>query len=44
MPPHCQMSIDDGGGGMREMQSLGIGGVILFGLPETKDEDGLRRL
>ena len=33
------MSIDEAGpASAREVQSLGIGGVILFGLPETKDE------
>ena len=32
------MSIDEMVKECREVQSLGIGGVILFGLPETKDE------
>src|SRR5947208_809457 len=38
MPPHCQISIDVVVEECREILSLGIGGVILFGLPETKDE------
>ncbi|HWE52572.1 MAG TPA: porphobilinogen synthase, partial [Bryobacteraceae bacterium] len=38
MPPHCQISIDVAVEECREVQSLGIGGVILFGLPESKDE------
>jgi porphobilinogen synthase len=39
MPPHCQLSIDNAVEECREVKSLGIGGVILFGLPETKDEE-----
>jgi porphobilinogen synthase len=39
MPPHCQLSIDAAVEECRETQSLGIGGVILFGLPESKDEE-----
>jgi porphobilinogen synthase len=39
MPPHCQLSIDAAVEECREVQSLGIGGVILFGLPESKDEE-----
>jgi porphobilinogen synthase len=38
MPPHCQVSVDVAVEECREIQSLGISGVILFGLPETKDE------
>jgi len=38
MPPQCQLSIDTAIEECREIHSLGIGGVILFGLPETKDE------
>lgn len=40
MPPHCQLSIDAALEECREVHSLGIGGVILFGLPATKDECG----
>jgi porphobilinogen synthase len=39
MPPHCQLSIDMAVEECREVKALGIGGVILFGLPETKDEE-----
>jgi len=39
MPPHCQLSIDVAVEECREIQQLGIGGIILFGLPESKDEE-----
>src|SRR6185437_6852385 len=39
MPPHCQLSIDLAVEECREIQALGIAGIILFGLPEFKDED-----
>ena len=38
MPGNYHMSIDELTRECAEVQSLGIGGVILFGLPETKDE------
>jgi len=38
MPGNYQMSIDETVRDCEEVQSLGIGGIILFGLPETKDE------
>jgi len=38
MPENYQMSVDEVVRECEEVQSLGIGGVILFGLPETKDE------
>ena len=38
MPGNYQMSVDRLVEECREVASLGIGGVILFGLPETKDE------
>src|SRR5689334_10824386 len=38
MPDNYQMSIDQTVKECEELVSLGIGGVILFGLPETKDE------
>jgi porphobilinogen synthase len=38
MPGNFQMSIDELVRECAEVQSLGIGGVILFGLPESKDE------
>ena len=39
MPPHCQLSIDTAVEECHEIRDLGIGGIILFGLPESKDED-----
>jgi porphobilinogen synthase len=38
MPSNYQMSVDEMVKECREVESLGIGGIILFGLPETKDE------
>jgi porphobilinogen synthase len=38
MPPHCQLSIDAAVEECRKVEELGIGGVILFGLPESKDD------
>src|SRR5579862_6435358 len=38
MPGNYQLSIDEFVKECEEVHSLGIGGVILFGLPETKDE------
>jgi porphobilinogen synthase len=38
MPDNYQMSVDQVVKECAEVQSLGIGGVILFGLPESKDE------
>ena len=37
MPGNYQLSVDELVRECAEVQSLGIGGVILFGLPETKD-------
>jgi porphobilinogen synthase len=38
MPGHFQISVDEAVRECADVKSLGIGGVILFGLPETKDE------
>ena len=38
MPGNFQLSIDELVKECAEVQALGIGGVILFGLPESKDE------
>ncbi len=38
MPGNFQMSVDQLVRECEEVRSLGLGGVILFGLPETKDE------
>jgi len=39
MPPQCQLSVDAAVEECREIKDLGIGGVILFGLPESKDDE-----
>jgi porphobilinogen synthase len=39
MPGNFQLSIDELVKECSEAQSLGIGGVILFGIPESKDEE-----
>ncbi len=39
MPGNAQMSVDKIVGECREIHSLGIGGVILFGIPKHKDEE-----
>jgi porphobilinogen synthase len=38
MPGNYQWSVDTLVSEVREVRSLGIGGVILFGIPESKDE------
>ncbi len=38
MPGNYQLSIDELVKECAEAASLGIGGIILFGIPETKDE------
>jgi porphobilinogen synthase len=38
MPGNAQMSVDRIVEECREVQSLGIGGIILFGIPASKDE------
>src|ERR1022692_5181457 len=38
MPGNFQMSVDQIVRECAEVRALGIGGVILFGLPESKDE------
>ena len=38
MPGNFQLSVDELVQECAEVKALGIGGVILFGLPETKDE------
>ena len=44
MPHNYQMSIDEIVKECAEVEALGIGGVILFGLPESKDEMATGRL
>ena len=38
MPGVCNISVDEAVKEAREAKSLGLGGIILFGLPEKKDE------
>ncbi len=40
MPGVCNLSIDEALKEAEEAASLGIGGLLLFGLPESKDEEG----
>ena len=40
MPGHAQLSLDLFQDEVREAASLGIGGVILFGIPDEKDDVG----
>ena len=40
MPGNYQMSVDSLVEEVRTVKSLGVGGIILFGIPETKDERG----
>ena len=40
LPGVCQTSIDELVSDAREAAALGIGAVLLFGIPETKDERG----
>jgi porphobilinogen synthase len=39
MPGHAQLSVDGIVRECEEARRLGLGGVILFGIPETKDEE-----
>ena len=38
MPGHAQLSVDEAVREAAEAQQLGLGGVILFGIPDSKDE------
>jgi porphobilinogen synthase len=40
MPGHAQLSVDQLGGEVREVEELGIPAVILFGIPDHKDAVG----
>jgi porphobilinogen synthase len=40
MPANYQMSVDSLVEEVRTVKSLGVGGIILFGIPESKDERG----
>src|SRR3954453_1508648 len=38
MPGNFQLSIDETVKHCADLESLGVGGIILFGIPESKDE------
>ena len=40
MPGHAQLSVDQLAGEVKEIVELGIPAVILFGIPEHKDDVG----
>lgn len=40
MPGHSQLSVDEVVPVVKEAASVGVGGVMLFGIPESKDETG----
>ncbi len=40
MPGHCQLSPDQIAAEIRQVRDLGLGGVILFGIPDHKDATG----
>ena len=40
LPGHARLSPDRAAALGRELASLGVGGVLLFGIPEVKDADG----
>lgn len=40
MPGHAQLSVDELLPVVKEAASVGVGGVMLFGIPESKDETG----
>lgn len=40
MPGHSQLTLEDLAAEVREAEQLGLGGVILFGIPATKDAVG----
>jgi porphobilinogen synthase len=40
LPGHARLSVDRAVEKARELARLGVGGVLLFGIPEQKDEEG----
>jgi porphobilinogen synthase len=40
MPGHSQLSVDELLGVVKDAAAVGVGGVILFGIPASKDETG----
>lgn len=41
MPPHAQLSVDNIAKEAKLAAKMGLGGIILFGIPDTKDPNGL---
>ena len=41
LPGHARLSVDRAVKKARELAQLGVGGVILFGIPYAKDDDGV---
>jgi len=40
LPGHARLSVDRAVARARELAQLGVGGVLLFGIPDRKDEEG----
>jgi porphobilinogen synthase len=40
LPGHARLSVDRAVDKARELAQLGVGGVLLFGIPERKDDEG----
>jgi porphobilinogen synthase len=40
LPGHSRLSVDRTVARARELAKLGVGGVLLFGIPDSKDDDG----
>jgi porphobilinogen synthase len=40
LPGHARLSVDRAVARARELAQLGVGGVLLFGIPERKDDEG----
>src|SRR5260370_20321092 len=40
LPGHARLSVDRAVARARELAQLGVGGVLLFGIPDRKDDDG----
>src|SRR5216683_1277300 len=40
LPGHARLSVDRAVSRARELAQLGVGGVLLFGIPDRKDDDG----
>src|SRR2546427_1827902 len=40
LPGHARLSVDRAVARARELAELGVGGVLLFGIPDRKDDEG----